>query len=48
MWALFVQYNGQSPKSKFELEHSQTDGRNGQKISGAEETAGIMSLMPGV
>ena len=41
----FVEFNGESPRSKFEQEHGQTDG---QKISGDDYAAGITSLVPGV
>ena len=47
---LFVVSDGESPRSKFEWEHSQTDGRKRSiaKSLGDDDAAGITSLVPGV
>ena len=39
----FVELDGESPRSKLEQEHGQTDSQKGQKISGDDDAAGTMS-----
>ena len=41
----FVEFDSESPRSKFEQEHGQTDGQN---IAGDDYAASITSLVPGV
>ena len=41
----FVEFDGESPRSKFEQEHG---GRKWLKISGDEDAANVTSLVPGV
>ena len=38
---LLAETNGEGPSSKFEKEVGQTDSPNGQKISGAADTASV-------
>ena len=44
----FVEFDGQTSRSKFEQEQGQTDGRKWPKVSGDDDTAGITSMVPGV
>ena len=44
----FVEFDGEGPRSKFEHEFGQTDGRKWPKISGDDDVAGITSLVPGI
>ena len=44
----FVLLAVESQRLKFEQEHGQTDGQNGQKLSGGEDATGSTTLVPGV
>ena len=43
-----AEFDGEGSRLRFEQEHGQTDGWNGQKFSSDDNAAGIASLVPGV